>query len=132
QREAEGSRAAPWHAHAGSSACAAAFLRVARTAVLAGSASGAGNARPFEHLDDGGLHAPRVPGARQGVRRGASAREAQMIVLKRGREKSLKRRRPWIFSGAVERVEGKPDARDTVDVRSKDGEGRAARAVSPP
>ena len=38
-----------------------------------------------------------------------------MIVLKRGREKSLKRRHPWIFSGAVEKASGK--AGDTVEVR---------------
>ena len=37
-----------------------------------------------------------------------------MIQLKRGREKSLKRRHPWIFSGAVEKASGK--AGDTLDV----------------
>jgi len=40
------------------------------------------------------------------------------IVLKRGREKSIKRRHPWIFSGAIERVHGKPAAGDTVEVRA--------------
>jgi 23S rRNA (cytosine1962-C5)-methyltransferase len=38
------------------------------------------------------------------------------LVLKKGREKSLKRRHPWIFSGAVEKVNGKPAPGDTVDV----------------
>ena len=28
------------------------------------------------------------------------------IILKKGREKSLLRRHPWIFSGAVEKIEG--------------------------
>ena len=28
------------------------------------------------------------------------------LHLKAGREKSLKRRHPWIFSGAVEKVDG--------------------------
>ena len=37
-----------------------------------------------------------------------------MMVLKKGREKSLKRRHPWIFSGAVEKASGK--AGDTVEV----------------
>ena len=37
-----------------------------------------------------------------------------ILQLKRGREKSLKRRHPWIFSGAVEKASGK--AGDTVDV----------------
>ena len=53
------------------------------------------------------------------------------LILKPGREKSLKRRHPSIFSGAVERVEGKPEAGDTVDVRSKDGEWLALAAFSP-
>mgnify|MGYP006313075117 CR=1 FL=1 len=43
------------------------------------------------------------------------------LVLKQGREKSVKRRHPWIFSGAIERVVGKPNAGDTVQVRSADG-----------
>jgi 23S rRNA (cytosine1962-C5)-methyltransferase len=38
------------------------------------------------------------------------------IVIKSGREKSLRRRHPWIFSGAVERVDGDPEAGATVDV----------------
>jgi 23S rRNA (cytosine1962-C5)-methyltransferase len=36
------------------------------------------------------------------------------LQLKRAREKSLRRRHPWIFSGAVEKASGKPG--DTVDV----------------
>jgi len=40
------------------------------------------------------------------------------IVLKRGREKSIKRRHPWLFSGAIERVHGKPAAGDTIEVRA--------------
>jgi 23S rRNA (cytosine1962-C5)-methyltransferase len=38
------------------------------------------------------------------------------LLLKKGREKSIKRRHPWIFSGAVEKVNGKPALGDTVDV----------------
>jgi 23S rRNA (cytosine1962-C5)-methyltransferase len=54
-----------------------------------------------------------------------------MIVLKRGRERSLKRRHPWIFSGAIERVEGNPARGDTVPVRSADGQVLALAAWSP-
>ena len=43
------------------------------------------------------------------------------IVLKAGREKSLRHRHPWIFSGAVESVEGNPGKGDTVAVHGKDG-----------
>jgi 23S rRNA (cytosine1962-C5)-methyltransferase len=54
-----------------------------------------------------------------------------VLVLKQGREKSLKRRHPWIFSGAIERVIGKPQAGDTVEVRSADGATLAMAAYSP-
>jgi 23S rRNA (cytosine1962-C5)-methyltransferase len=54
-----------------------------------------------------------------------------MIVLKKGRERSLRRRHPWIFSGAVERVTGKPAAGDTVDVQDSSGKTLARAAYSP-
>lgn len=44
------------------------------------------------------------------------------LILKPGREKSLKRRHPWVFSGAVERVQGNPSMGDTVTVQSREGE----------
>ena len=43
------------------------------------------------------------------------------IILKAGREKSLLRRHPWIFSGAVERVDGVPLSGDTLPVRDASG-----------
>ncbi|MDO8812134.1 MAG: class I SAM-dependent methyltransferase [Gallionella sp.] len=43
------------------------------------------------------------------------------ITLKAGREKSLLRRHPWIFSGAVERVDGVPFSGDTLAVRDVAG-----------
>ncbi len=53
------------------------------------------------------------------------------IVLKAGREKSLRRRHPWVFSGAIEKVQGKPEAGETVAVRSADGVFLAVAAYSP-
>ena len=53
------------------------------------------------------------------------------LILKHGREKSLKRRHPWIFSGAVARIEGAPDAGETIEVRSSAGELLALAAYSP-
>ena len=53
------------------------------------------------------------------------------LILKPGREKSLKRRHPWVFSGAIEKVEGRPEPGDTVEVRSADGELLAVAAYSP-
>ena len=54
-----------------------------------------------------------------------------MIHLKRGREKSVKRRHPWIFSGAIERVAGKPAPGDSVEVRDGSGKPLAIAAFSP-
>lgn len=51
-----------------------------------------------------------------------SATAQPCIILKAGREKSLLRRHPWIFSGAVERVDGAPVSGDTLPVRSAQGE----------
>jgi len=43
------------------------------------------------------------------------------IILKAGREKSLRHRHPWVFSGAIERVDGQPAMGDTVPVFAHDG-----------
>lgn len=53
------------------------------------------------------------------------------LVLKPGREKSLRHRHPWIFSGAVERVEGEAQAGDTVSVVARDGAFLARAAYNP-
>jgi 23S rRNA (cytosine1962-C5)-methyltransferase len=53
------------------------------------------------------------------------------LILKPGREKSLQRRHPWIFSGGVARVEGDPQAGDAVAVHAADGAPLAVAAYSP-
>lgn len=53
------------------------------------------------------------------------------VVLKPGREKSLRHRHPWVFSGAVDRVEGEPAAGDTLAVTAHDGAFLAWAAYSP-
>jgi 23S rRNA (cytosine1962-C5)-methyltransferase len=53
------------------------------------------------------------------------------LILKAGREKSLKRRHPWVFSGAVAKVQGNPAAGDTVELRSAAGAFLAVAAYSP-
>jgi 23S rRNA (cytosine1962-C5)-methyltransferase len=53
------------------------------------------------------------------------------LILKPGREKSLLRRHPWVFSGAVARLEGEPTAGETVEVVSERGEFLARAAYSP-
>jgi 23S rRNA (cytosine1962-C5)-methyltransferase len=54
-----------------------------------------------------------------------------VIQLKKGREKSLRRRHPWIFSGAVEKLVGNPLAGDALDVRDASGKFLARAAYSP-
>ena len=44
------------------------------------------------------------------------------IYLKRGREDSLKRFHPWIFSGAINKIEGNPEEGDVCEVVSSLGE----------
>jgi len=53
------------------------------------------------------------------------------LLLKPGREKSLLRRHPWIFSGAIARAEGNPGLGDTVDILSSRGDFLARAAYSP-
>ena len=51
------------------------------------------------------------------------------LILKKARERSLKRRHPWIFSGAVEKASGKPG--ETLEVRDIAGNPLALAAYSP-
>ncbi|NQU45336.1 23S rRNA (cytosine(1962)-C(5))-methyltransferase RlmI, partial [bacterium] len=53
------------------------------------------------------------------------------IHLKPGSEKPLLRRHPWIYSGAIRRVEGNPASGETVGVRAADGLFLARGAWSP-
>ncbi len=58
-------------------------------------------------------HKPRsssVPGAVK------IAFDGARLYVQDGREKSLLRRHPWVFSGAVERLEGSPVSGDTIQV----------------
>ncbi|MBR4303309.1 MAG: class I SAM-dependent rRNA methyltransferase [Bacteroidaceae bacterium] len=48
------------------------------------------------------------------------------VLLKRGKEESLLRFHPWIFSGAIASIEGTPDEGDVVDVYTYDGKWIAA------
>lgn len=54
----------------------------------------------------------------------------KIIVNNKG-EKSLQRKHPWIFSGAVLDVHGRPDAGETVAVHAPDGRWLAWGAFSP-
>jgi len=59
----------------------------------------------------------------------ASAHPA--LVVKAGRERSLLQRHPWLFSGAIARVDGEPQTGDTAIVVGADGKFLAQAAYSP-
>ncbi len=53
------------------------------------------------------------------------------IILKPGRDKSVLARHPWVFSGAVDRVEGNPGSGESVIVRDASGLALGWAAYSP-
>lgn len=53
------------------------------------------------------------------------------VILRADRDKSLLRRHPWVFSGAVECIDGKPASGDTVAVRDAAGGFLAWAAYNP-
>ncbi|MBW5823466.1 23S rRNA (cytosine(1962)-C(5))-methyltransferase RlmI [Yersinia kristensenii] len=53
------------------------------------------------------------------------------LFLAKGREKSLLRRHPWIFSGAVLRLEGNAVSGETIDILDSQGKWLARAAYSP-
>lgn len=53
------------------------------------------------------------------------------IILKSGREKSVLRRHPWIFSGAVDKIENSPASGETVLVLSNKNEPICIGSYSP-
>lgn len=53
------------------------------------------------------------------------------IILKPGREKSVIRRHPWIFSGAIDKVIGEPSVGETVQVKDSKQNPLAVAAFSP-
>ena len=54
-----------------------------------------------------------------------------MLRLKPGREKSLRQRHPWIFSGAIATADAPAETGNTVDVLTADGAFVARAAYSP-
>jgi len=53
------------------------------------------------------------------------------VTLKPGRERSLLRRHPWVFSGAIAEVRGSAQSGSTVQIRGADGRFLAWAAYSP-
>ena len=46
---------------------------------------------------------------------------SKLLILRKGKEESLKRFHPWIFSGAVHHIEGEPAEGDIVEVLNSEG-----------
>ncbi|MEN6480944.1 MAG: class I SAM-dependent rRNA methyltransferase [Anaerolineaceae bacterium] len=55
----------------------------------------------------------------------------EKIGLKKGREKSVLQKHPWIFSGAIESVSGEPEIGETVAIYASNGQFLAWAAYSP-
>ena len=53
------------------------------------------------------------------------------VILKPGRERSVIKRHPWLFSGAVQEVEGNPESGETITIRDAKGVFLATGAYSP-
>lgn len=52
-------------------------------------------------------------------------------ILQKGRERSLLRKHPWVFSGAIKSIEGNPRPGETIDVFSSEGQFLGRGAFSP-
>jgi 23S rRNA (cytosine1962-C5)-methyltransferase len=61
----------------------------------------------------------------------APAVSTASLVLKPGKEKSLRRRHPWLYATAVAQVRGRPGAGETVAIHGADGSWLAWAAYSP-
>ncbi|SFC66355.1 class I SAM-dependent methyltransferase [Pseudoalteromonas denitrificans] len=56
---------------------------------------------------------------------------SSILFLQAGREKSLKRKHPWIFSKGIKKIKGKPGLGDTVEIQDSNGNYLATAAYSP-
>lgn len=56
---------------------------------------------------------------------------AGQLIIKQGKEKALLRKHPWVFTGAVAKIKGKPGLGDTVEVVDTRGQFLGRAAYSP-
>jgi len=55
----------------------------------------------------------------------------KQILLRSGRDRSVQLRHPWIFASAIESIKGSPEAGDTLQVISHEGEELGTASYSP-
>lgn len=53
------------------------------------------------------------------------------IILKKGRDKNIRTRHPWVFSGAIQQIDGSPTSGETVTVCAANGDVLGMGAWSP-
>lgn len=53
------------------------------------------------------------------------------VILKKGRDKNIRARHPWVFSGAIQRTQGEPQLGETVEVCAASGDVLGMGAWSP-
>ena len=56
------------------------------------------------------------------IKRGIKLANSKKLYLKEGREKPVKKKHPWIFSGAIKKVAGDPFSGETVQVLDASGD----------
>lgn len=56
---------------------------------------------------------------------------AGQLIIRQGKEKALRRRHPWVFTGAVHKIKGKPGLGDTVELVDQKGGFLGRAAYSP-
>ena len=54
-----------------------------------------------------------------------------ILTLRNGREKSVLRHHPWIFSGAIQSLSGQPETGETIAIHDAEGRFLAQAAYSP-
>jgi 23S rRNA (cytosine1962-C5)-methyltransferase len=74
---------------------------------------------------------PKRPTPERASTRTSALAGEPAVVLKAGKEKSLRRRHPWVYATAVSHVTGDPAAGATVAIRAADGTWLAWAAYSP-
>ena len=74
---------------------------------------------------------PKRPARERASSHAAIAPGEPAVVLKAGKEKSLRRRHPWVYATAVSHVTGSPAGGATVAIRAADGAWLAWAAYSP-
>jgi 23S rRNA (cytosine1962-C5)-methyltransferase len=84
----------------------------------------------FRNRTNRAMQTPEKPGGRNTIKAG-DTNASPCIILKSGREKSLLRRHPWIFSGAIERVDGAPARGTSLPISDAAGNFLAWAAYNP-